>query len=155
MENLNFPHRVDDNVAVWAEFKYLADKYNCLSLGEGAPAANPPQFLQDELFKAIAEGNNQYTRTFGNPILTQKVAEIYGKGKLKRDINHLKEIIISCGAYNVIMSAIFAYVNPGVGEEVLAFEPGWPCYIDFVQFAGGVYKPLNLKLRDGKWHFDA
>ena len=42
------------------------------------------------------------------------------------------------------MSAIFAYVNPDEGEEVLAFEPGWPCYIDFVQFAGGVYKPLNL-----------
>jgi hypothetical protein len=42
MENLNIPHRVDDNLSVWAEFKYLSEKYNCLSLGEGAPAASPP-----------------------------------------------------------------------------------------------------------------
>jgi len=40
-----FPHRIDDNVAIWTEFKELTLKYNCLSLGEGSPEHNPPQFL--------------------------------------------------------------------------------------------------------------
>ncbi len=44
-----FPHRVDDNVAVWEEFKELAVNYDCLSLGEGAPSALPPAFLLDAL----------------------------------------------------------------------------------------------------------
>lgn len=52
------PHRVDDTVAVWGEFKEVTNKYNCLSLGEGAPGANPPQFLIDELITAIGEGHN-------------------------------------------------------------------------------------------------
>ena len=53
-----FPNRIDDNVAIWTEFRELGDRYNCLSLGEGAPGGNPPDFLRDELIKAIDEGYN-------------------------------------------------------------------------------------------------
>ncbi|CDW83669.1 classes i and ii family protein [Stylonychia lemnae] len=150
----SFPHRVDDNTAVWAEFKDLTERYSCISLGEGAPAANPPQFLVDELMKAIQEGHNQYSRTFGHPILVQSVAEYYGK-KLGQEINPLTQVIVSAGAYNVIVNALLALIRPNEGEEVLVFEPGWPCYIDLVQFAGGIYRPLCLQQKDGKWHFDA
>eukprot|EP00347_Sterkiella_histriomuscorum_P019866 403340007 len=152
-----FPHRVDDNVAVWSEFKELGERYNCISLGEGAPAANPPQFLINELHKSIQEGHNQYSRTFGHPLLVQKVAEFYGKKlNLIRKIDPLKEVIVSAGAYNVIVNTLIALIRPGVGEEVLVFEPGWPCYIDLVQYAGGIYKPLSLQLNEeGKWKFNA
>ena len=47
--------------------KDLCDKFNCVSLGEGAPNTNPPKFLRDEMIKAIDSGFNQYTRTFGHP----------------------------------------------------------------------------------------
>ena len=63
------PHRVDNGLAVWEEFKELTAKYNCISLGEGAPATNPPQFLVDDLMESIKEGHNQYSRAFGNPLL--------------------------------------------------------------------------------------
>lgn len=43
------------------------------------------------------------------------------------------------------MNAILGFINPGQGEEVVVFEPGWPSYIDMIQFAGGVYKPAPLK----------
>lgn len=36
----------------------MTAKYNCISLGEGAPSATPPQFLVDELMTAIKEGHN-------------------------------------------------------------------------------------------------
>ncbi len=54
----SFPNRIDDNVAIWTEFKELTLKYNCLSLGEGAPGHNPPNFLKDNMIKAIEEGYN-------------------------------------------------------------------------------------------------
>jgi hypothetical protein len=47
--NLKLPHRVDDTTAVWSEFKELTERYSCISLGEGAPAANPPDFLVKEV----------------------------------------------------------------------------------------------------------
>lgn len=51
--HITFPDRIDDNVAIWIEFKELAEKYGCLSLGEGAPGGNPPSFLRDGIIKAI------------------------------------------------------------------------------------------------------
>ena len=49
---------MDDTVAVWEEFKDLATKYDCISLGEGSSGFSPPQFLVDELITAIREGAN-------------------------------------------------------------------------------------------------
>lgn len=139
-------------MAVWEEFKEVALKYKCLSLGEGAPAYQPPQFLIDELIKAIGEGHNQYTRTFGNPILVNKIAEFYSSKFGGRKINPLTEVIVGAGAYNTINSILMGLVNPG--EEVAVFEPCWPCYIDHIQYCGGVYRPIELKLTNGNWEFD-
>jgi aspartate/methionine/tyrosine aminotransferase len=62
--------RVDNSgVVMWEEFKELTAKYNCISLGEGAPSTMPPQFLIDDLTTAIKEGHNQYSRAFGHPLL--------------------------------------------------------------------------------------
>jgi hypothetical protein len=36
------PKRLDDTIAVWSEMNEIAKKYNCLSLGEGAPGYSPP-----------------------------------------------------------------------------------------------------------------
>lgn len=87
-QSYDLPHRVDDTVAVWEEFKEITSKYNCISFGEGAPAGNPPQFLIDELMNAIKDGHNQYTRQFGNMDLVKKVASVYGQ-KLNVSLNPL------------------------------------------------------------------
>ena len=47
------PLRLDDTVAIWAEMNELGRKYNCLSLGEGAPGYNPPDFLRKYMKEAI------------------------------------------------------------------------------------------------------
>jgi hypothetical protein len=54
--HFDLPHRVDNSLAVWEEFKEITAKYNCISLGEGAPATTPPKFLVDDLFNVINEG---------------------------------------------------------------------------------------------------
>jgi hypothetical protein len=52
------PQRLDDNIAIWAEFEELMHKYGCLSLAQGAPGYPPPQFLRDFMMTAIDEGHN-------------------------------------------------------------------------------------------------
>jgi aspartate/methionine/tyrosine aminotransferase len=47
---------------------------------------------------------------------------------------------------------ILSLVCPG--EEVVLFEPCFPQYQDHIQLAGGIYKPIPLELKDGKWSFD-
>jgi len=58
MQARTFPVRIDDNDAIWTEFKELNYKYNCLSLGEGAPGHEPPEFLKAAMINAIKEGHN-------------------------------------------------------------------------------------------------
>lgn len=66
MEIPKEPLKLEDNVALWAEFKELTTKYECISLGEGAPEYQPFRQLRGELIQAIDEGHNQYIRTFGH-----------------------------------------------------------------------------------------
>lgn len=148
-----FPLRVDDTVAVWEEFKEVTNKYKCLSLGEGAPAKFPPEFLVNNLREAIQEGHNQYTRVQGHPLLVQKIAEVYGK-KIGRTLDPWKEIIVGVGANNLISNILLAHIKPGQEEEVAVFEPCWPCYFDHIQYAGAKTRPIPLELKGDKWTFD-
>jgi aspartate/methionine/tyrosine aminotransferase len=47
------------------------------------------------------------------------------------------------------------FVKPEAKEEVVVFEPSYPCYYDHIQYAGGVVKGAPLDFKDGKWAFNA
>ena len=47
------PLKLHNTTLVWIEMQNLYTKYNCVSLGWGAPDFNPPKFLRDELEKAM------------------------------------------------------------------------------------------------------
>ena len=54
----------------------------------------PPQFLIDDMIEAMNAGHNQYARTFGVPVLCNKVAEVYGP-KLGRTVDPMNEVLIT------------------------------------------------------------
>lgn len=146
------PKKLNDNIAVWSEMKDLCVKYSCLSLGEGAPNVMPPQFLIQDMIDAMNAGHNQYTRTFGVPALVKKIAEIYGP-KLGRELDPMKEVMVTQGANGALMAFINAFCNKG--EEVVCFEPMFPLYLDHSEFAGGKVNGVPLSLdAQGEWKFD-
>ena len=49
------PKKLTDTIAVWSEMKDLQVKYNCLSLGEGAPNIMPPEFLIEDMVAAMKQ----------------------------------------------------------------------------------------------------
>ena len=73
------PKKLVDNIAVWSEMKELGIKYKCLSLGEGAPSQEPPDFLVKAMNKAMLQDYHYAGRTYGEPVLVEKIAEIYSK----------------------------------------------------------------------------
>ncbi len=81
----------------------------------------------------------------GHPILVEKIAEVYGP-KLKRNINPMTEIIASNGANSAINILIQSLVDEG--EEVVAFEPLFPPYLEYVQYSKGVFKGVPLEYKD-------
>jgi len=83
--------------------------------------------------------------------LCKKVAEVYGK-KLGRTINPFTEVLITSGANAALDSYILALINEG--DELVLFEPCFPCYLDHVRIAGGVIKSAPLEFKDGSWRFD-
>ena len=147
------PQRLDDNIAVWAEFEETTKKYAGQSLGQGAPSYSPPKFLRDFMVQAIDEGNNQYTRTFGHPSLVHAIADIYGP-KLGRTINPMTEVLVGNGANAINGAFLQAFVHPG--DEVVIFEPCFPMYFDHLQFCGGKLRgvPLDLDEATGEWSFN-
>ena len=104
------PKKLKDNIAVWSEMKDLCVKYKALSLGEGAPNIMPPKFLQEDMMSAIESGFNQYTRTFGQPELVRKVAEVYGP-LLGREVDPMREVLVSSGAFGALNSFLSAYLE--------------------------------------------
>jgi len=92
--------------------KDLCVKYSCLSLGEGATNVMPPQFLIDNMIKAMNDGHNQYNRSFGVAPLVNKIAEVYG-AKLGKTIDPMKDVLITLGANAALSSYINAYSNAG------------------------------------------
>jgi len=91
-------------------------------------------------------------RPSGNLLLVNKIAEIYGK-RLNRNVNPLTEIMVTNGANASIFVLLQALVNDG--EEIIAFEPYFPPYLEHIEYAKGHYKTVPLELNEkGEWTFN-
>ncbi|OIP02467.1 MAG: aspartate aminotransferase [Bacteroidetes bacterium CG2_30_33_31] len=114
-----------------------------LSLGE--PDFNTPTFIKDAAKKAIDQDFSHYSPIPGFMELRQQVCY-----KLQRDNNlsyNPEQIVISTGAKNSIMNAIFALINPG--DEVILPAPFWASYYDMILLAGGIPKIISTSINSG------
>lgn len=130
---------------VWVEFIQLAIDNKPLNLGQGLPDDLVPQYVIDTLKEVVADpAFHQYTRGFGHPRLVQAIADLYTKLlDIGHQINPLKEVLVTDGAYEALFAAIMGHVNPG--DEVIIIEPYFDCYEPMVKLAGGIPKFISLK----------
>ena len=65
---------------IWSEFNMLALKYNAINLAHGTPGMNPPEFLIENMVKAVEGEHNQYTAVIGHPELRESIVRfLYSK----------------------------------------------------------------------------
>ena len=111
-----------------------------ISLVAGEPDFDTPQNIKDAGIRAIVNGNTKYTApASGLPELKQAIAR-----KLDRENNlgyDPSQIVVTCGAKQVIFDAVVALINPG--DEAIIPSPFWVSYADQVKLMGG--RPVILK----------
>ncbi|XP_049751555.1 kynurenine--oxoglutarate transaminase 1 isoform X2 [Elephas maximus indicus] len=136
----------------WVEFVKLTNENETVNLGQGFPDFAPPDFAT-EAFQHAVSGNfmlNQYTTAFGYPPLTKVLAGFFGK-LLGQEMEPLKNVLVTVGAYGALFTAFQALVDEG--DEVIIIEPYFDCYEPMTLMAGGrpVFVPLKLSLsQDGE-----
>lgn len=105
-----------------------------IGLGAGEPDFDTPEHIKQAAVEAIKRGETKYTPVGGTPALKKAIID-----KFKRE-NGLEyaanQIVVGCGAKQVIFNALLATMNDG--DEVIIPAPYWVSYPDMVAFAGGV-----------------
>ncbi|XP_040081261.1 kynurenine--oxoglutarate transaminase 1 isoform X3 [Oryx dammah] len=129
----------------WVEFvKLTSEEADVVNLGQGFPDFSPPEFAV-EAFQHAVSGDfmlNQYTKAFGYPPLTKILASFFGK-LLGQEIDPLKNVLVTVGAYGALFTAFQALVDEG--DEVIIIEPFFDCYEPMTLMAGG--RPVFVSLK--------
>lgn len=129
--------------SIWVEFVGLTNKHGALNLGQGFPNFLPPSHVIDKLTRTGDEYLlNQYTRGPGHPPLVNALAQMYNP-LLNRELDAMKEILVTVGAYGALFSAIMSCVSQG--DEVIVVEPFFDCYAPMIRMAGGEPKFIQIR----------
>ena len=104
-----------------------------IDLTVGEPDFPTPLPILAAAKRALDEGYTRYTSVPGLPELRASICR-----KLEREngLHYTPDsIVVSCGAKQALMNAIFALVDSG--DEVLIPTPAWVSYAELVKLAGG------------------
>ncbi len=119
----------------------LAQEHGAVNLGQGFPDFGCDARLLDSVTRAMHGGFNQYPPMAGVASLRQavsaKVQQLYG-----RLYDPDREITITAGATQAILTAVLALVHPG--DEVIVLEPCYDSYIPNIELAGARVVPVAL-----------
>ena len=125
----------------------LATQHQAVNLGQGFPDFDCDPSLVDAVTAAMRDGLNQYPPMTGVPLLRQRVAEKIA-ALHAHSYDPEREITITAGATQAILTAVLAFVHPG--DEVIVLDPCYDSYVPAIELAGAqaVRVPLHpLTLR--------
>jgi methionine transaminase len=127
----------------------LAQERGAVNLGQGFPDFDCDPLLLDAVNAAMRAGLNQYPPMAGVPVLREAVAT-----KIEAIYGHAydpgREITITAGATQAILTAILALVHPG--DEVIVLDPCYDSYEPNIELAGG--KAIHVPLTPGTFRPD-
>ncbi len=134
---------------IFSEINQLAQQYDAVNLGQGAPDFLTDPRVIEAAQRALATPHHQYAPGWGYPetraAISAHVRRFHGL-----DIDPAREALVTNGATEALYTAIMGHINPG--DEVILFEPFYDIYRPCVELAGGV--PRFIPLRAPGWDFD-
>jgi aspartate/methionine/tyrosine aminotransferase len=120
----------------------LAREHRAINLAQGFPNFPAPEMLKEAAARAIRDDINQYAITWGAQTLREAIARKYQRW-YGLDSDPEREITVTCGATEAMISTLLALVDPG--DEVIVFEPFYENYgpDTILADARPVYVPLE------------
>ena len=129
----------------------LATQKGAVNLGQGFPDFACDPRIVDAVSNAMRDGHNQYPPMAGAASLrlaiSEKIERMYG-----RQYDAEREITVTAGATQAILTAILCCVHPG--DEVVVIEPMYDCYVPAIELAGGKPVFVSLEAPDYALPFD-
>ena len=135
--------------SVIREMTREAMKHGAVNLSQGFPDFPAPAEIKEAAAGAIAADVNQYAITWGARDLRQAIAAKAG-WYLGLDVDPEREITVTCGSTEAMISTVLATVDPG--DEVVVFEPFYENYAPDAILADAV--PRYVPLRGKEFAFD-
>src|SRR5262245_43230071 len=90
----------------------LAREHRAINLAQGFPNFAAPELLKSAAAEAIADDINQYAITWGAQRLREALARKY-HAWYGMTIDPEREITVTCGATEAMISTLLAVVDPG------------------------------------------
>ena len=103
----------------------VARLHGSINLAQGFPDFPAPALLKEAACKAVMDDVNQYAITWGAPRLRNALAARYAQ-RYGMDVDPDREITVTCGATEAVVSAVMALIDPD--DEVIVFEPFYENY---------------------------
>jgi aspartate/methionine/tyrosine aminotransferase len=111
--------------SVIREMTRVAKEHNAINLAQGFPDFPAPQILKDAACEAIQADFNQYAITWGSHSIRDALATKY-ENWYGMTLDGDREITVTCGATEAMVSSMLAVINPG--DEVIVIEPFYENY---------------------------
>ena len=127
----------------------ISDEYGAINLSQGFPDFDPPKEIMDALAKAAYAGPHQYSVTFGAENFREALARKQGVA-IGREIDPEKEIVVTCGGTEAMMSAMMTICN--TGDKVMVFSPFYENYGADAILSGA--EPIYIPLVPPEYGFD-
>ena len=127
----------------------LAIKHQAINLSQGFPDFDTPLVVKEAAVKAIMDGNNQYSPTWGHAPLRERLAEQY-TARLGWPVDPAVHVTVACGVTEAMNSVLLAILNPG--DQVLIVEPAHENYIPSAIFAAA--EPVAVPLEAPDYRLD-
>jgi aspartate/methionine/tyrosine aminotransferase len=149
MENFSSQKALSFTESVIREMTRICIEYKGINLAQGFPDFPAPTEIKEEAVRAIREDFNQYSITWGAPLLRRAIADKFAQyNSVQADPE--REITVCCGATEGMISSLMAIVDPG--DEVIIFEPFYENYGPDSILCGAF--PRFVTLREPDWRFD-
>ncbi|MFX1571562.1 MAG: pyridoxal phosphate-dependent aminotransferase [Promethearchaeota archaeon] len=121
-----------------------------VDLAQGFPDFPAPESIKNAAINAIKNNINQYSITWGALSLRKAIADKVSHYNKIKFVDPNKNITITCGATEAMISAMKAIIN--AGDEVIIFEPFYENYGPDCLLSGA--KPRFYKLNPPDWDIE-
>jgi aminotransferase len=141
-------------VSAIKQMPILASKVGgCVSLGQGIPSFNTPDFIREAVIDDLRNNNliGKYSMQPGVPELKQEIAKDLKRTRGMDNVDPETEIFISCGGMEALAAGICTIIERG--DEVILPSPTYASHIEQVLFAEGEPRFVPL-LESGGWKLD-